>query len=175
VKLIIIGLLFSLYGNEKEFFFSLALLLPLRAFSGGMHMKTNIGCFIISLIFLMIPIKVLPTLSLNTAEYFFVFLVSIVAIIFFSPVASYKRPINTVSRRNALKRRTLYCISIESIALIVLWLFAIKDYFVIGVWVVVLHAIQLSATWAYRKLKGEIKNVGENQKVEVMAHGNNRS
>jgi len=170
IKLVIIGIVFSLYGNLMEYIYSLAILLPLRTFSGGMHMKTNIGCFMFSLIFLMLPIKVLPRISLNIVEYFSLLIISITTISILSPIASYKRPIKTAARKDLLKKRALFCIAIESIILFTLWLLAIQDYFIIGAWIVTIHAIQLFATWAYRKMRGGIKNVGETQEMEAITH-----
>jgi len=43
IKLSLLLMVFIAFGNVIEYLFTLAILLPLRAFSGGFHMKTNIG------------------------------------------------------------------------------------------------------------------------------------
>jgi len=167
-KLVIIGVIFALVGSGIEFLFSIAMLLPLRTFSGGMHLETNIGCFIYSFVFFFLAIKVLPALHLHQVVLFFLLFAAAASIAAISPVASYKRPIKTSARRISLKKRALICLTMEVFVLVFILQFAAKGIFVIGVWVVILQAVQLIATWAYRKLKGEGKNVGENQEVELM-------
>ena len=168
VKLIILGVLFAVLGSGMEYIFSMVLLLPLRMFSGGMHMKTNIGCFIYSLVFCMLTIILLPMAPINQAVLFSLFAVSIAVMAMLSPVASYKRPIKTEARRFTLQKKAWICLSIESVVLIIIWHLGLQEYFVIGVWVVTLQALQLFTTWIFRKLKGE-KNVTKNEEMEAMA------
>jgi len=169
VKLVIFVALFALLDKELEFVVAALMLMPVRVFSGGMHMKTNIGCFFYSLAFFILSIFVLTAIKLPSALMFSILGASVIVMAVISPVASYKRPFRAESRRVALKKRTLIVLGIDCAALILLWSSNVQVFFNIGVWVVTLQAIQLFATWAYRKVKGE-KNVQKNQKLEAIAN-----
>lgn len=169
IKIMVLVVIFILLGHLKEFVFVTAMLFPLRHFSGGAHMKTNLGCFVFSLAFLTTSIVILPRLSLPAYMLFAFLAASSVLIAMLSPVTSYKRPIKAASHYKALKQKTLLFVLIYITVLVILWRLAIWNYFVVGVWVVTLHLLQLVATWAFRrwKKKGDEKNVAENQKMEI--------
>ena len=173
IKLVVLLAIFFLLKCFWAFLFALIMLLPLRSFSGGMHMKTNIGCFTYSLAFFFISIKLLPLLSIAIWQLISFLIASVLTIAVLSPVASFKRPIRTEKRRISLKTKTWICLAAESAILIVLLEAALKDYFVIGVWVVTLQAIQLFATWAYRKVKGD-QNDKETERTEFFTDGSGR-
>jgi accessory gene regulator B len=153
-KMIILAVLFTFLGYRDEFFFAVALLLPLRAFSGGMHMSSNVGCIIFSASFFLLAIIVFPLIAVPKILMFSLTGIAIVLIAVLSPVVSIKRPLKTTSRRTVLKRMTLIVLMAVSLVLAILWVFRIHDCFVIGSWVVTLQASQLVITWGFRKLKG---------------------
>ena len=171
VKLIILLVLFSFFSHHIEFIFAVVLLMPIRSFSGGMHMKSSIGCFFYSLCFFFLSVEVLPLLQIPSRTMLFILGIAGFTIAWFSPVASYKRPIKTNERRAALKKGTIISLIISVVVLIILLILGLENYFVIGIWVVTLQAIQLSATWIYRKRKG-VNDVKESKKVEADSIGN---
>ena len=155
IKLLILALLFILLGYKEEFFFAITFLFAIRIFSGGMHMKSNIGCFVMSFCFLFLPIVLLPQLHIPDYALLLIAGFSFLTISVLSPVASYKRPIKTASRKTFLKRMTLIVVFIECVVLAILWVNGSLEYFVVCVWVVSIQAIQLCATWTFRKQKGK--------------------
>jgi len=172
IKIVILIVLFSVAGSMKEFLFAAIILFPLRFTSGGMHLKTNIGCFLFSLSFFVSTIWILPLIQTPFGLLFSLLIVSTIVIIVLSPIASYKRPIHTNSRLKTLRRNAIIFIIVDFLVLIILWRFGIYTYFVIGTWVVTLQAIQLLATWVYRKRKGG-KNVTEDQGIEARISSDN--
>ena len=65
IKLVILTALFLALDQLVPFLFAVAVLLPVRIFSGGLHMSGNISCFIFSLCFFMVSIELFPMLDLN--------------------------------------------------------------------------------------------------------------
>jgi Membrane protein putatively involved in post-translational modification of the autoinducing quorum-sensing peptide len=153
IKIIILCVLFLFLDRLTEYIISLAFLLPMRTFSGGMHMKSNISCFLYSLVFFLLAIIVLPLLTAPTPILISGIIVSALAIAMLSPIASYKRPIKTESRKKSLKKWTQIFLSIDMVVLIIFWRFNLYEYFVIGTLVIILQALQLFITWANRKRK----------------------
>jgi len=170
IKLIILFILFSVIGSALEFVFSVLILFPLRFTSGGMHLKTNVGCFLYSLGFFILTINILPLINAPIALLFSLLIISAIIVISISPVESYKRPITSVDRRISMKKKSIAVFTADCIVLILLYYFGANYYFIIGAWIVMLQAIQLLATLVFRKRKGE-KNVSGNQGMETVATG----
>jgi len=168
IKIIILFILFALFDKQFEFILAAALLIPIRVFSGGMHMNTNLGCFLYSLIFFILSIFLLPELNLSLVTHIYILIISVSVMAILSPIPSYKRPFKTVARRILMKKLTLIVLAIVCVALILIWYFADSINFSIGTWVVALQSIQLITIWVYRKKKGE-KNVRKDQEVEAIA------
>ena len=161
IKLSILAVLFGLLGCFEKYIFAIALLLPVRVFSGGMHMKTNITCFAYSLGFFALAIVILPIWPIPTPVLLLFLIVAAAVIAALSPVASHKRPIKTERRRISMKQKTIIFLIVDCIVLIILWQAAMIEFFLLGTWVVALQAIQLAATWVYRKcMKMEKKREG---------------
>lgn len=158
IKLGLLIIVFSLLHSFWEFLFALAILSPLRVLSGGMHMKTNVGCFFYSLGFYILSVKLLPLLYVPESAFFVMLIFASLSIAILSPVPSHKRPIKTSARRTALKRWTLIFLGIDIVILFSLWYKAWQVLFIIGVWLVALQATQLIVTYIFRKRKG-VQNV----------------
>jgi len=173
IKTAILIVVFFIIGYIQEFILSVIILFPLRFASGGMHLKTNIGCLIFSFAFFILSILILPLIEIPIMVLFSFLSASMITIIILSPVVSYKRPIKAEGRRASLKRSVIIILSMDSVIVFILWFSEIHTYFVIGVWVVTLQAIQLLAAWIYRKEKG-VENVAVDQKVEAVTDWGSR-
>jgi accessory gene regulator B len=171
IKIIILFILFAFLDHQTEFIFAVVLLLPVRSFSGGMHMQSSISCFFYSLFFFVLAVEILPQLPTPVSMQFVILGIAVFSIALVSPVASYKRPIKTKERIIASKKGVAVFLGVDTVVLLLLWRSEADIFFVIGVWVVTLQAIQLIATWVYRKLKGE-RNVRENKNMETVTDGN---
>ena len=140
-KLIILVLLFSLFGKVQYFLFSLAILFMIRTFSGGRHFGSSLQCLIISVIFFVLSCIVFVDYLtiIENITYLFVF-ISLALITVYSPFPNPKRPIKNKKRRCRLK-----VISIFFSILIALMLFSINDdkLFCCGATTMLLQSLQL--------------------------------
>ena len=156
IKFSILFVVFAAGGFLYEFVFALLILLPMRFFSGGLHMTSNIHCFLLTLSFFMLGIVILPLIKLELGLAIAILSLSSILIIAIGPIASQKRPISTKERYAFLKRNSILAIVIECIALVFVLLFLPYNYFIIGVWIFCLQAFQLviSKIILHRKERG---------------------
>lgn len=64
-KLILLCGLFTAIGKFPDFFICSLCLLPLRIFSGGLHMKHYVSCLIFSILFFTVPICILGKMQVS--------------------------------------------------------------------------------------------------------------
>lgn len=152
IKLILLSSLYLILGMEGIFIFCAAVLIPLRLFSGGLHMKTNVGCFLFSFIFFLLAIVVLPKLLLSKNVYRWLLIISGFVVCLLPPVAVSSKPI--VSRKKSIRckmRAILYCI------ILVATLFLIEGFsrlYFCGVWTLSLQALQLAFAYYFNRKEG---------------------
>ncbi|WP_051280470.1 accessory gene regulator ArgB-like protein [Anaerovorax odorimutans] len=151
IKMIILFIFYYFLGQAKLYIFCLLILLPVRVNSGGLHMKTNITCFIFSFMFFLLAIVLLPKLKISLMTYIVLLVLSVVIIWIFSPIATRKRPI--VSKEKYKRCKMLAILGSTVIAIFLLLLIKHSTYFQCGVWVFALQALQLMV--AYIKQKKE--------------------
>ena len=151
-KLILLFLFYLYFGQEKLFVFCAILLIPVRIFSGGLHMKTNVTCFLFSFFFFLMAIKVLPLLPISMFGYALLLVFSLIIICVCAPIATSKKPIVTREKYLWCKRMAVA----SSLVMGCFLLLQIKDNptFQSGVWVFTLQAFQLMIAYMYQKSKG---------------------
>jgi accessory gene regulator B len=155
VKFIVMAILFFVIGKFPLYIFALAILLPVRVFSGGLHMKTKMACFLFSLLIFVLAICILPLLRIPVWAVLATLLVAIAAILFCSPIATEKRPIKSTKRYRALKIRSVVFALLSGTILVLLFAQAEINYFIVGAWMLIMHSLQLFAAWLRdRKKKG---------------------
>lgn len=152
VKLIILLLFYVYLGQISLYFFCVMVLIPVRMFSGGLHMKTNLTCFSFSFVFFFLAILVLPTVELSIVEYVTLLALSIIMIWRFSPIATLKKPIVTLKKYKRCKKMTI--LSSSFLAVFLLLQIKSTSYFQCGVWVFTLQAFQLMIAYIKQKNKG---------------------
>lgn len=114
----------------------------LRSYSGGIHSKNKLICFILSLLILLVPVY--------TYSYFFkvmkapwIFMIGIVSFLviwLLSPIESENKPLDDVEQR--VYKKASHCIlCIQSGILILLFGFDLKEYFYAGYCSIILIAI----------------------------------
>lgn len=152
-KLILLFLFYLYLGQEKLFLFCAILLIPVRIFSGGLHMKTNVTCFLFSFIFFLMAIKLLPMLPISIIGHALLLVFSLVIICVCAPIATSKKPIVTREKYLRCKRMAV----VSSVFMGCFLLLQIKNHqlFQSGVWVFTLQASQLII--AYMKQKSTEK------------------
>ena len=143
IKLVILLIIFLCVGMVPEFIFASFVLLPMRFFAGGLHMNSNITCFLFSLGFFLLAIFVSPLVLMNQILAVSLLSLSAIIIVFLSPIASQKRPISTKERYKFLKRNACVLTIIEFIVLLIILRMMPYNFFLIGVWIFCLQAVQM--------------------------------
>lgn len=142
-KMIILFIMFSFLGLMIEYIFVIFLLSPIRCYTGGIHMKTNMGCFIFSLSIYTLVIIFLPMIQLPQFCYYLLLIVAVIFIVILAPVYTKKRPIKTWNRYLHLKKMSIIFSIIGFILILLTGLLSINNLFVIGTWVYVVQLFQL--------------------------------
>ncbi len=139
-KFIILSLFFYLFGMFKEFLFASMISAPLRIYSGGLHFRNYLSCFLFSFGYFLLLICCLSTIQLPF--YLTTLLIILCSIINFclSPIQSASRPPLPVAELQRAKQKTvlisLYC-------MLIILLFYETPLASVGYWTILLHSMQL--------------------------------
>lgn len=147
-KLAIMSLSFYFLGYFREFLFASMIAAPLRIYSGGLHFKHYISCFLFSFGYFSLVIFCLSTIRLPF--YTCAFLMAVCSFLNFcsSPVQSASRPSLPADEIHKDKQRTLL-LSIYCMALVLL--FYHTPLAPVGYWTILLHSVQLMIAKKIRK------------------------
>ncbi|WP_242860888.1 accessory gene regulator B family protein [Defluviitalea phaphyphila] len=141
-KTFLLFIIFSLLGYFKLFLFSFCVLIFIRPFSGGLHFKSPSVCFLVSLIFFLMTVIILPHIFIPN---FFISLIiggiSILLIFLNSPKPSPLRPIINPKRRQNFK----YVSTVFSLILLIILLTFIHNstFLACGIYTLFLQSLQL--------------------------------
>ena len=114
----------------------------LRSYSGGSHCKSRIGCFLISMAILSIPVYTHEFVMNNVpATVILMFgIAAVVVILILSPVESINKPLDDEEKK--YYARVTHCIvALQVCVLIILFCLGVKDYFYAGYSSIVLVAV----------------------------------
>ncbi|WP_352420139.1 accessory gene regulator B family protein [Proteiniborus sp.] len=139
-KIIVLFLIFSFLNEQRSFIYCLISLIPLRAYTGGIHYKTYMGCLIFSGIFFLISIYLSNKFSPNYFNVMIQLVFSLLVIVLLAPITSKTRP--KYSNKKILKFKFF---SILIVLFHFIMYFATKNnpYFAKSIWVITLQCIQL--------------------------------
>jgi accessory gene regulator B len=116
-----------LLGIINQFFVVLAITLSYKAFIGGAHARTNIGCFLISTIYFILPIMLAKYINYDLKIFYLLFPITIIfsiyVIIKIAPADTEEIPIINKYKRRNLK----ICAGISLLIITILILFFIKE------------------------------------------------
>lgn len=141
-KIIILVILFTVFGNLNYLLFSMIILLSIRLFSGGLHAKTLLGCLIWTILFFILTSIIAPVLPrFSPSIYYILSLLSAVVILIQTPYPNLKRPIKKKKRKQYLK---ILAISFSTFWIYIL-LFYIHNssYLNCGIATIILQSLQL--------------------------------
>ena len=114
----------------------------LRSYSGGSHCKSRIGCFLISMAILSIPVYT-HEFVMNNVPATVILMIGIgavVVILILSPVESINKPLDDEEKK--YYARVTHCIvALQVCVLIILFCLGVKDYFYAGYSSIVLVAV----------------------------------
>lgn len=114
----------------------------LRTYSGGVHCKSKLGCFILSMMILLVPIFSYEWVMEMVAfpALFAVGVIAIVVVLVLSPVESINKPLDDEERK--YYKRISHCIvALQGCVLAFLYCMNIYEYFYAGYSSVILVAI----------------------------------
>lgn len=154
IKLLILLLFYSYLGQVSMYLFCVAVLIPVRIFSGGLHMKTSFTCFCFSFVFFFLAIILLPKIQISVVGSLILLALSVVVIWIFSPISTLKKPIVTKEKYRRCKNMSIISSSVW--AGFLLLQIENTSYFQCGVWVFTLQACQLMAAHIKQKNKGRL-------------------
>ena len=114
----------------------------LRSYSGGSHCKSRIGCFLISMAILSIPVYTHEFVMNNVPAtvILMIGIAAVVVILILSPVESINKPLDAEEKK--YYARVTHCIvALQVCVLIILFCLGVKDYFYAGYSSIVLVAV----------------------------------
>lgn len=143
IKIIILIIIFLSLHRIKFFIFSLSVLISIRIFAGGIHLKTFAQCLLFSIFIFVITALISPMIpKICNKMYYGIAILDILSIFIKSPCPSQKRPIKNFNR--------LICLKTLSIFFTIVWLgilfFYINDIslFNCGLATITVQSIQLT-------------------------------
>ena len=161
-KTFVFILIAALLGVLKEFFITMLVIFPYRAFSGGVHLKTHIGCIAVTSIFYCGTAFVSQFYLFNTTiKYILIFLVWVFGMIMcklYAPADTESVPILRKKERKIKQILSYITLTITLVIGAVVNNYVISNIIIIGMFV---QSIMISR-FAYKISKNRylIKNVG---------------
>ena len=121
LKFISLILFFTIIHNQKYFYFSLCILLSIRIFAGGIHVKGTLNCLLLTTLLFIFTSVLAPLMPrFHTAYYLFVGIVSLVIVLVRAPICSVVRPIKNNKKKLQYKFTAALAVAIWTIVLLLL-------------------------------------------------------
>lgn len=142
IKGLLLLLIFWKMGYLLPFLFLIVVSVPMRMCTGGIHLNSNVGCFLLSFLLLFMEMAVLPELPIGEHNYIYLLEISVLLIALFPPVGSPHRPMQSSSERFIINKGV-------SCLLCVFWFFILGYHMwdpylmACGVWALCIQAVQL--------------------------------
>jgi accessory gene regulator B len=94
VKIISLLLVFNILHKQNFFYFSLLILMSIRVFAGGLHMKGTLNCLLLTVLMFMLTCISAPLIPrLPLVYYLLSGMISLVIVLARAPICSVRRPI----------------------------------------------------------------------------------
>lgn len=138
-KMLIMALLF--HRQPGEYFFALFVMLFLRCTTGGLHFYTYWGCLFATTSYMILSIWFLPNIPLPFIGKILLLLVSALTCYSIGPITSKYRPDYPEKQLKQSKNITILFILLYGIVLIIFPQISILN---VGIWVIILHSLQLA-------------------------------
>ncbi len=148
-KIILIFIIAIILGKFNYFIISMAVICPYRTFSGGIHLKTHIACFI-STTFLYLGNVLLSELFVFSSIYlrlimiFIVYVFSIIMILLYAPADTDTVPILRKKDRKIKKIKSIVWITIVLTSAIFVKNQVISNMCLLGVFIQTLTIMKIS-------------------------------
>lgn len=146
-KFFLLLLFFYFQNHIKEYLVSLLILLPLRWYSGGLHLKHYLSCLCASLIFFVMAICIFPKISMPAYLYDYLYFTSLLVHTLIAPVSSTQRIALLSNTRIKVK---LYSISFLIFYGIIIYILDNSTISIIILGTIVIHTFQLLFAYAIK-------------------------
>lgn len=142
-KLCILFLFFFAIGKTAEYWTSVFVLLTIRSFSGGIHMKHYWSCLLFSFLVFYVSACLLPMIPLPSYMIPLVICACDIIMYMIGPIPSTYRPVISEQAWKKFRLKTLVIITAYGLLAL---LFPYFRYFDIVVWTIVVQTLQLIIT-----------------------------
>lgn len=139
-KFLVMLFLFSLLGYMNEYLASTAILLTIRNFYGGIHLKHYISCFSFTLFFFMCVVYFSETITLNHAIQQGIIFFALIVSAIIGPVTSTNRPSLPDRQKGIYNLCGTIFLFLYFLAFVLLKEFPYRNY---CFWVITLQTLQL--------------------------------
>jgi accessory gene regulator B len=120
-KIVFLIMFFNIINYQKYFYFSLLILISTRVFSGGVHLKGNLNCLLITtLIFICTSVLAPLVPRLSIVYYSLIGIVSFAIVLIRAPICSVRRPIKDNMKK--LQYKFIAALSVALWTIILLFL-----------------------------------------------------
>ena len=123
VTTLIIGLLFTVLEESVIFMISY---IYLRTYAGGYHAKTQLRCYLFSILILSAAFKAIKLVHLTDPGYFIITLCAVIIIILLAPLESENKPFNK-KEKAVYKKLTHIILGILTAIALIFWLSGSKQ------------------------------------------------
>jgi accessory gene regulator B len=140
-KVIFLILLFNLIHRQNYFYFSLLVLMTIRTFTGGVHVKGAMNCLLLTILLFLPTCILFPLMPrFPLAVYLIISFFSLIILLLRAPICSVQRPIKDRKKRVQYK---IIAIIMTLLWTIVLLFFNSPEYINCGFSTILLQNIQL--------------------------------
>ena len=143
-KIVFLILFFNIIHNQKYFYFSLLILLSIRVFAGGVHLKGNLNCLLLTTLLFIYTSVLAPLIPrLPIVYYLLMGIASFVIVLVRAPICSVRRPIKDNKKKLQYKFTAALFVALWSIILLFLESSHYTPYINCGFSTILIQNIQL--------------------------------
>lgn len=136
-KFLLLGFFFR--NDWRLYLYGISFLCLLRFSTGGFHCNTYIGCFLTTLLFLFLSLKVLPIISVPLFCMYILLILCAYINLSIGPISSDKRLPQNAKTKKRLANQSFFIIIVHLFFVI----FHQSHYVTVGSWIIIIHTIQL--------------------------------
>ncbi len=151
-KLLIMGIIF--HRQLGVYMFAVAVLMLIRTATGGIHCSTYIGCFLVTLAYMVLAIVVLPHIYVNKVFQLILLFLCMLGNYYIGPVTS---KVHKPLTEKVMKRVKVQAFLVIFFYLTFVYIVPENPYVTVGFWVIILNTLQLFAG-KLLKMRGEKKH-----------------
>lgn len=139
-KFIIMGIFFFAFSYQLQYLWCMLIFALLRRYSGGLHCNTYLSCLLVTFLYMVSCIMILPLYTPPRLMQLALMVAAIVIMYKTAPVPSQYHA--ELSSQQTFRYRT-FLLTIVFSYFIALFIIPSNQYILCGFWVIIIHSIQL--------------------------------